>query len=307
MGCVIESSIESISNSRGISLEDARIAVIDSIIEHLANSSCEWRKPSQPDIPYDDPLCRTSYLYRTVPVNANLLEYIFEKDRNLEDYLDFVQTENGEVRICVFGGGPGTELLGLAKRITKRQLDDQIMLNFLLLDRVNEWIDSWQAIQREINSRFKDNIDRNRNFWPLTTLGNFCSIDITKTEHFGNWGAVFDQHIYIFSYILSEVFEDYLQLRDFIVKMVEHSPKGAKFLFIDRKQQCWKDEIIDLAKTAGLVLSEFKDTTSNMGILSPDENKTALGRIYFDVLKREPTKGHPRLTWSAFWVVGTKK
>ena len=310
VGRVIESNIESISESisrdRDISYEEARMEVIDSIIGHLANNTHEWSSGCQPNIRYEDPLCRIAYLYRIVPVNANLLEFVFEKDAKIEVYLDEVQKENGEVNICVFGGRPGTELLGLAKRTEMRRIEHQIVLNFLLLDQVNEWVESWRAIRKEIDSKFRNNINQNRNGWPLTTSGDSCAIDITNIDNFGNWGAVFGQDIYIFSYIISEVFDDYPQLKNFITKMAAQSPKGAKFLFIDRIEQRWKNVIIDLAENAGIALSEFHDTRSSMGVASPKEEKTDLGQIYVDVLERYP-KGYPRLNWNAFWVVGTKE
>ncbi len=313
VGRVIESNIKSISErisrERDISYEEARLEVIDSIIKHLANNSLEWASGCQPNIHYEDPLCRIAYLYRIVPVNANLLEFVFENDAEIANYLDEVQEENGEVSICVFGGGPGTELLGLAKRIEMRSLEHQIVLNFLLLDQVPEWIESWRSIRKEIDLKFRNNINQNRNDWPLTTSGYSCAIDITNIDNFGNWGAVFDQDIYIFSYIISEVFDDYLQLKNFITKMAVQSPQGAKFLFIDRNQKRgknWKHVIADLAENAGIALSEFHDTTSNMGVASPKEEKTDLGQIYSDILKIYP-EGKPRLTWDAFWVVGTKE
>jgi len=234
-----------------------------------------------------------------------LLEFVFEWDTELEDYMDKIQSENGEVGICAFGGGPGTELLGLAKRIETRvrigRIKDQTSLNFLLLDQVNEWMDSWYSIQREINSRFKNSFGSRKTNWPLITSGNSCSIDVTNTKHFGNWGAVFDKDIYVFSYIVSEVFDYHNELQDFITKMSAQAPEGSKFLFIDRWGQKWKDNVEGIAEKSGINLSGFHDTKVFRHYMSPDEQKTDLGQIYIDVGRS------PRTTWNAFWVVGTKE
>jgi len=40
-------------------------------------------------------------------------------------------------------GGPGTELLSLSKYIEKRKFHGPTALNFLLVDRINEWADTW--------------------------------------------------------------------------------------------------------------------------------------------------------------------
>jgi len=260
--------------------------------------SNEWMSGKQPDIPYNDPLCRMAYLYSTVPVNANLVEYVFEHDHELESYLDDIQAKNGRVSICAFGAGPGTELLGLAKRIENRRLDDPITLNFVLLDQVNEWQESLIAIQRCIDSRFREKISINQRQWPLILSVHSSTIDITDMSNFGNLGNLFGQDIHILSYILSEVFDEVQKLRNNITKMAEYASDEARFLFIERNQPGWKKEIKDMATQANITLSEFHDTKAYMGL---DEQRAHLGKLFEDVGRS------PRANWDAFWVVGTKK
>ena len=295
LGDVIELNVEIIARQRGVSLAEA----YNEVIQHLVNNSAQWRSGEQPLIPYQNPLCRIAYLYGTTPANANLIEHVFEEDTDLANYVEVLQNERGQVSVCAFGGGPGTELLGIAKWIENRCFHAQIALEFLLLDRVNEWLDSWLAIKRQIESRFRENLGANRNNWPLTITGSFSTIDITNTTNFGNLGTVFDQDIYVLSYVVSEIFENVQDLRSFTTYMAGYAPLGAKFLFVDRKEQRWKTEVSNLAAEAGITLSVFHDTTSSM---STDEQKTDLGRIY-DALHE---KWEPRVTWDAFWVVGTK-
>jgi hypothetical protein len=108
----------------------------------------------------------------------------------------------------------------LAKQIEKRHesgnIDGQITLNFLLLDQVKEWADSWYPIQKVIDSRFTENISRRPTDWPLRVSGNFSPIDITNTSNFGNLGALFDKDLYIFSYVMSEIFDQYQDFKDFV-------------------------------------------------------------------------------------------
>lgn len=291
---VIAVNIDAIANDRGISRDDAYAEVIN----HLQNNAGEWRARRKPNIPYDDPLCRIAYLYGIVPANANLIELIFERDPELSDYFDQIHEDNDKVCICAFGGGPGTELLGLTKWIEKRELDYQIELEFLLVDQVNEWIDSWRAINRQIDERFKQEIGRVKNDWPLRISGIFNRVDMTDTASFGNLGTVFNQDIFILSYVVSEVFDDTDQLADFTTAIVRHAPQGAKFLFIDRNEPRWRKAVANLAADAGITLSTVNYTQTNM---SADENRTDLGEIYEDVGR------DPRVTWNAFWVVGTKE
>lgn len=295
LGNVIESHVETIARQRGVCLAEA----YDEVIQHLKNNSAQWRSGEPPLIPYQNPLCRIAYLYGTAPVNANLIEHVFEEDTELAHYVEVLQNEKGQVSVCAFGGGPGTELLGIAKWIENRCFPAQIALEFLLLDRVNEWLDSWLAIKRQIELRFRENLGANRNNWPLTITGSFSTIDITNTTDFGNLVTVFDQDIYVLSYVVSEIFGNVQNLRSFATYMAEYAPSGARFLFVDRKEPRWKTEVSNLAAEAGITLSAFHDAFSNM---STDEQKTDLGRIY-DALHE---KWEPRVTWNAFWVVGTK-
>jgi hypothetical protein len=71
-------------------------------------------------------------------------------------------------------------------------------------------------------------------------------------------------------------------------------------VFIDRGAEAsrWKDEVKTMAKQAGLSLGDFHPANRNM---TNDEQIADLGQIYADVGRK------PRVTWNAFWVVGTKK
>src|ERR1044071_3633684 len=139
---IIEANLNGIAAQRGLTRESA----LEEIKQHLANNTVEWRSGRQPNIPYNDPLCRMAYLYGIAAANASQIEDVFSQSIDLEEYIDRVQSEKGHVEICSFGGGPGTELLGLAKWAELRGSSQQLVLDFLVLDKVNEWLDSWQAI-----------------------------------------------------------------------------------------------------------------------------------------------------------------
>ena len=292
---IIESNIDFTVKKKGITREE----VCTKIKNCCREISKAYYSNQNPNIPYKDPLYRLAYLYSAVPVNANLVDFVFENDPELEVYLDKVQSINGQVYICTFGGGPGTEILGLAKRIEKRNLNHQIVLKYLLLDQVNEWQESLITIEKQIELKFQHNIGINISSWPLMFRGQHSSkIDITDTGNFGNLGNLFGQDLTILSYIISEVFDDATKLRGFLTEMVTYAPSGSKFLFIERNEGRWKCEIERIAKDARLILSDFHDTKNNM---SGDEQKTQLGQLFSDI------EWSPRLTWNAFWVVGTKE
>ena len=88
------------------------------LVEHLQGMSNQWYSGLRPTIAYDDPLCRLAYLYCHVAVNSNLFERCIRETPHICEYLNSKLSSDG-LRICGFGGGPGTELLGLAKHISK--------------------------------------------------------------------------------------------------------------------------------------------------------------------------------------------
>lgn len=293
-GKVLEANVTSIMQRQN----RTRKNVCDQVVSYLQTNSAQWTSGQQPSINYLDPLCRIAYLYGIVPANANLIQHVFEVEQELADFILARQTANGQVGVCAFGGGPGNELLGMVKWIETKQFDQQIVLEFLLLDRVREWIDSWQAIQRQVLSHFRTSYGTNRAKWPLVISGSFSSVDITDTSSFANLGNLFGQDIYILSYVVSEIFDQAVQLREFAAEMAKHAPRGSKFVFIDRNEERWKDEVRTLASEMHIDLADFR---AELGTMDPyTEDKIDLGQIFADVGR------NPRVSWNAFWVVGTK-
>lgn len=264
------------------------------IYEAIINNSQQWHSGKQPQIPYSDPYCRLAYLYHVVPANANLVEYVFRQDVELAQYMVEVESRQNCVKICVFGGGPGTEVLGISKSIDRIPIRDDSRpvhtLKFLLLDKVNEWFETWLALQEQIENRC------NR----VSIQGNCWPVDITDTSKFAHIGDVFGQDVYIFSWILSEIFDehDLNALTNFIGIMAENAPYDSKFVFIDRNEPWLRQRVQSIAADIELELSAFTPTRSNM---DTDEQLHAVSDITDRLSGRKP-----KLKWDAFWVIGTK-
>lgn len=290
---VIEANIDRLATQRCQPKTD----ILDTVRTHLVNNSQQWRSNRIPSIAYADPLCRIAYLYGIVPVNANLLEHAFTQEHELAETLGHIQADSGQIKVCAVGGGPGTELLGMAKWLERTHPNGRFNLEFLLVDRVNEWAESWLALKRQVNDRLRR---RYRGQQPpfLTVSGNFLAMDAQDVAAIPNYGNIFDQDLFIFSYLISDIFAGLGGLRQFTSAMASQAPTGSKFLFVDRKGPRWEDEVTNLAGAAGVRLGEFQRTTSHM---SGDEEASDLGAI-----TRGLADHMPRLTWDAFWVVGTK-
>ena len=289
---VIQASVTAVAGQQGITQENAYIRVL----HHLQSNSLQWRTQTIPIVPYDDPLCRIAYLYSNVPANANLVERVIQDSPSLSAHLDAIQKDKRQINVCALGGGPGTELLSLSKYIEKRKFHGPTALNFLLVDRINEWADTWRAARTQIQTRLQK-----RGKPPLLISGGLIQVDVNSASdvrNFGNWGTVFTQDLYILCYLISEIFDDIGNLEEFTRLVARQAPVGAKFLFVERRESQWEDKIKDLAANSGMALEEFRYSQGNM---DADEQMSDLGEILDDVGRK------PRVTWDALYCVGTKQ
>jgi len=94
----------------------------------------QWFAGEAPTIAYDDPLCRWAYMYAHAPAQANLFHNVLvEAVRQSRHFGRKLIQE--EVSMVVFGGGPGTELLGLAKYYLGLTGREQVEVRIDIIDR----------------------------------------------------------------------------------------------------------------------------------------------------------------------------
>jgi len=294
---VIDGQVEAFAKSTKQPVPD----IYNAIHQQAEAMSTEWSTKKQPDIKYYEPLCRIAYLYHTVAINATQVEKIFGESTDLSDLVDDLISRYAKLSICAFGGGPGTELLGVIKWLEKKQSLPYFDIDFLVLDKVNEWYDSWIALKQGASDRFAKQYGKATNKWPFNFAGGFSKIDVTDLSKYARLGNLFkDRHIFIICYLISEVFDPtgVANMRAFIQHMVNDAPDDAMFLFIDRNESRWQDETSSIARQGGLRLGKFN--TIPTGRLDADEQKCDLGPIY-KALPREP-----RLKYNSFWTVGIK-
>ena len=113
-------------------------------------------------------------------------------------------------------------------------------MNFLLVDRINEWADTWRAARTQIQTRLQK-----RGKPPLLLSGDFIQVDVNSASdvrNFGNWGTVFTQDLYILCYLISEIFDDIGNLEEFTRLVARQAPVGAKFLFVERRESQWENK-----------------------------------------------------------------
>ena len=294
----LDASFAGICEHLGLSREEA----CRTIKQHLATMSHEWFSGQTPNIVYGDPLCRFAYLFCHVGANANLCEVAIRSSPDLCDFIDTTLEKAEELRVCAFGGGPGTELLALSKFLLGRAFPVHVEISFTLLDRVPEWAETWNALEAQIKAGLKATYGP-KSKRPFSTSKTFVPFDMTKAHQYANLSHLLEQDVYVMNYVVSEVVGDHAKFQELITAASSAAPPGSKFLVVDRDQDRVIENTNDLLTKAGLTVGSVQKTSTCMDL---NERKDSL-EPYISAIDRRP-----RLQWGswsgrgAFFVVGTK-
>ncbi len=175
-----------------------RRTVDDQIAQHILDTSDQHRQPD-PDINYDDPLCRLGYLYMHLAANATLFERsIRESDLLRQTIRNF---DGDSLAVCTVGGGPGTELTGLL-RFLRSSSRIPARIKFTVLDSVPEWAETWDLLADASEAALRDDLDDDR----IPTIAPmFHPMDVMDAESYESYPWLFErQDIVVFNYLLSE-------------------------------------------------------------------------------------------------------
>ncbi len=291
---VLGASLKGIAEERKTSVERLK----EQMTKHLECFSREYRTRKKPLNDYPDPLCRLAYVYCYVGVNANLCETAIRGSEELSEFILDKLKQNGEIKVCAFGGGPGTELLAISKfLVSKRGAFEKSTVTFAVLDEVEEWAETWELIEAEVKSYFRGVFGKPSE-WPFMTSRAFIPFDITETKNYGSIKSLFEHDLYILSYVISEIYdeEEIEGLRKLLQIMATSARRGSMFLVIDRNESSLFAKAKSLLQSAGLEIVNECDSQRNM---DGDEQVSDLEEYRMDRL--------PRITWNAFWVVGRKQ
>jgi hypothetical protein len=298
VGKPINPEIDRLASHRGVS----RSEIVSQVSQDIATISKEYQSGRRPVIPFDDPLFRLAYLYGSLPIIAHVVEVVFDTDSDLQKWFGGqVRNRNGTIKVCTLGGGPGTEILGLAKWIERQHSRTPIALSALVTDKFGGWSANWLALRNQINQQLDHHYKATSRARPLSISGGFQQVDVENSATVSDWQSLCSYDIYIVSYLVSSIFNRFDNLFGFMTELVKRVPRGSKFLFIDRAagHETWKNPVRELASKAGIQLSEFQPLVSHTPHDS-GEQKTDLGAIFTEIQRS------PRLGWDAFWVFGTK-
>ena len=295
---VLDGTLATTCAKKGITLAEGHAL----LKEHLLEMNEEWFSGENPQIDYADPFCRLAYLFCHTAANANICEIAIRTQPEIDALIMARANAGEEVRVCAFGGGPGTELLALSKHLTKTHtLPPVIEINFTVLDLVPEWAESWDAIWAQVRTTLRASYAAGAR--PFQINKSFAPFDMTKVDKYANLAAYLKHDLYIMNYVVSEVIDDVDDLAAVVKEMRKAAPQDALFLIIDRHQP-------EVEKRADKLVADAKLEVINKGsscsYMDGDEQKDELEPYVTEVGRV------PRVQWRTsngrgiFWILAKK-
>ena len=290
---VVQSGVSTYAHNNSL----AEAEVLKQIQGHLNRTRSEYYSGGDPKIDYQDPLCRLGYLYRYAPAHATLFEHVLRDSDEIS--LRNLYADKWVLNICAVGGGPGTELLGIAKYLVPRVRWMPRKIAFTVLDKVPHWSADWQHLADVIENHFYSSLEGS-GLQPPTFAPSFLPFDVFNKEQYGNHGYHFGQaHIVIFNYLFSENKTRLSDAYNAVKRLAELTSPGCAFVVIDRQETLgtFTSAVVELFES---VFGEKVERHTYSGTLDPDEEKTNMGKLI-------DTLGPPHLKFSAFWLVAKRK
>ena len=297
---VIEADVKTFARQNGLSVSE----VLATIRHHIDNTAAEHYN-DEPSIAYEDPLCRLGYLFRHAPANATLFEQVLATSDKVS--IRGLYADRWVLKVCAVGGGPGTELLGLAKYLSSRPRLMPSRIEFSVLDNISHWSETWRHLGREIEEFIGSTVTGSRGQAPIIVPA-FLSLDVLDVDSYRSYAYEFGEaHIVVCNYLFSENKTRLKEARLAVERLATLTPPGCAFIVIDRRENnpAFQDDVVDLFEA---VFGNDIEVETYRGTLDPDEEKTDFGKELTDTLGYPRTKfftDHHREP-TVFWLVAKR-
>ena len=277
---VIENAIELHANET----DQTKQAVLEQMNNYIIETSRQYREV-EPQIHYDDPICRLGYLYMNAAANATLFEKVLYFSRDARDIL--TNSAQDTLNVLSMGGGPGTELLGLVKYLRNQDDLPPRRIDFTVIDNVFQWSETWRALaiaaEHELRSSLiQDGIE------PTAIAPMFLPFDVfDHSQYRGVAGQCRAADLVVFNYIFSENKTKLDEARKAIEQLSNLTSDECVFLVIDRLESngLFNQAVQDIFEsTFGTSIEHRTIGTS----LDPDEQVSDLGPLLTQNLSRTP-------------------
>lgn len=260
--------------------------------------SHEWRLGGAPN--FHDALCRFGYIYCYVAAHAHLTEMACNASQEIRRLVREKVTKNEPMRVCLFGGGPGTEVLGLAKFLSMRVAgeEESITVDVLVLDRQPAWRENLDLMVQVVHEEFAES------GVAITLNVEFREFDFASPGPH-DLRTILDRDLYIFNHAISEFAGDAQYIDALVVAIADRMAPGSILLILDREQNAILARAREMVRIAGL------QESARTGIrnLENDEQCAVVRDAYMGLIGRHPRVkfGELRMDQGAFWVTGSKQ
>ena len=271
---------------------DSFVPKVEKAILHMSD---EYYSQKRPEISFHDPFYRSAYLYKYAPANALAVEAVLNYDANHHGLISGLLRSKQRISLCCLGGGPGSEIVGVAKWIVRQQLN-ATQLEVVVTDKYPQWKDEWKYVRDTLNTNFLAGSAISAKRRPLVVPKRFVGVDVIDPEYAQIPALTRGFDLYIVSYVVSNIYtsEGLSRFRQFMQSVIESAPQGSKFLFMDRGGEQrqdggvnWQVSVRHLLSCPGIAISDPVRLTSK----SPGdqrEQKADLGVLY-EHLESEPS------------------
>lgn len=262
--------------------------------EFIVSNSAEWKKKN-PQIDYSDPYCRLAYMYMNVGIHAHLVEEALAHFSSVAELIAERLSSGKSLNVCALGGGPGSELVGLASFVEGiNQTERPLFVEFLLVDLVKEWDESWQSLKEGVDSHMRAQNGGDRMNWPLIVSRSFLPVSAIDVDDFSQLPTRFHgTDIYIFSYLVSELKSSLHRFEEVMNYLTRAANSDALFLFIDRNERAVRDGV-----------EEVVGYNPHISMVGMHQNR---GRYEVDLSKLGEWYTHirplPRQSWESFFAL----
>ena len=249
--------VEDIMSSSSLSKSQAEVEakkIINLEVGSLQSKYSNLAKATQP-IDYSKPETRFAYIYKYVATHASYVAQVIELENLLTRYKNRTSLD-----VTCIGGGPGSELVGVLKSVIGG-CDSIQNLHAYLLDRVQDWGDSWSDIHKKTNL-------------PIQLGVNFTSFDITK-KSWSNHAKFFGSDLIILSYFASEISAlATADTKTFFNDLYAKAKVGAILMIVDNNSPSFNSYINN-----EIIMPGWTVLNTAVGEMTPeaDEQASAIG------------------------------
>lgn len=295
---IIHRSLSSIADIVTATSSITRESIYAKTQDFILLNSAEWKKEN-PQIDYSDPYCRLAYVYMNVGIHSYLVDKALTRFSPIRNLITAQLSTSRALNVCALGGGPGSELLGLASFVERlNKTERPLFVDFLLVDLIKEWDESWQSLKEGVHGYMRAHNGHDRMNWPLIVSRSFLPVSAIEVDDFSQLPTRFHgTELYIFSYLVSELKPSLQSFEEVVGHLTRAANSEAVFLFIDRNERSVREAVESIiADNPDLSMVGMHQ---DRGKYEVDLSK--LGEWYTHI------KPLPRQNWLAFFALAKHK